>query len=549
MKNVRLQLPVLTLVTCLLLTTSPTRAHDVTGAHDDSLPPVILGVLDFPNSGDAAAQDAFSRGVMLLHSFEFDDARSAFLEAQAIDPGFAMAIWGEALTENHPLWAYQRQEEALTILAKLPPRGALDLSEREHLYLDAVHVLYGEGSKAERDTAYMEAMRGIYERYPEDLEAASLYGLSILGSVYERDFRTYMKAASILEEVFAKQPRHPGAAHYLIHSYDDQIHAPLGLRAARAYNKIAPSASHAQHMVSHIYTSLGMWEEVVIANENAVLVSEQSMQRAGKSIANRSKHALSWLEYALLQQGRSDAARDTMLVMRDDFTEIQNGNHEYHNTLMRSIYIAEEPMADQVLASGKLIDMPLDVHAVDMFATGYRYVAENDLDSARRELEALQVKINAATVVSVDEGLHENQDATSEDGYLIATILSRELRALVQFKEGNTDSALQLLAEAAIAENSRPMEYGPPMISKPCGELMGEMLLTLGRPGEAIPFFEQALERNTGRTLSLLGLARAQEAVGDIAVAETLQKLDENWQANIVTLQAIEYVWLTASEG
>lgn len=549
MKNVRLPLSLIALITSLLLITSATNAHNVPGAHDDSLPPLILGVLDFPNSGDAAAQDAFSRGVMLLHSFEFDDARNAFLEAQAIDPGFAMAIWGEALTENHPLWANQDREEALAILSKLPPRGALDLSEREHLYLDAVHVLYGEGSKAERDIAYMEAMRGIYEAYPDDLEAASLYGLSILGSVYERDFRTYMKAASILEEVFAKQPKHPGAAHYLIHSYDDQIHAPLGLRAARAYNEIAPSASHAQHMVSHIYTSLGMWEEVVIANERAVLVSEQSMQRAGKSTANRSKHALAWLEYALLQQGRIDEARDTMIVMRDDFAEIQNGNHNYHNALMRSIYIAEEPTANQILESAIPDDMPLDVHAVDMFATGYRYVAENDLDSAREELNALQKRINSATTVSVEGGLHEAQNATSEDGYLVATILSRELRALIQFNEGNVDAALQLLAEAAIAENSRPMEYGPPMISKPCGELMGEMLLTLDRPGEAIPFFEQALERNTGRTLSLLGLARAQEAIGDAAVGETLQQLDNNWQANIVTLQAIEYVWLTASEG
>jgi tetratricopeptide (TPR) repeat protein len=333
----------------------------------------------------------------------------------------------------------------------------------------------------------------------------------------------------------------------MIHSYDDQIHAPLGLRAARAYNLIAPSASHAQHMVSHIYTSLGMWDEVVIANENAVRVSEEAMLRSGKSIANRSKHSLSWLQYALLQEGRIEEARETMEIMRDDFAEAPSGGNRYHSLLMRSIYIAEDPLAEQIIAAPDLDKSTLDDQAVDSFATGFRYIAMNDLDGARIELDSLQEKINAAQVLSVEEGLHETSNATSEDGYTIATILARELRAIIQFREGNTSAALQLLAEAAAAENARPMEYGPPYISKPCGELMGEMLLTLGRPGEAIPYFEQALERNTGRTLSLLGLARAQEAVGDEAAAETRLKLAENWKAEMATLDATRYVWLTSN--
>jgi len=528
----------------ILLVTAAAVAHDQEEHDDASLPPLILGVLDFPNSGSAEAQDPFERGVMLLHSFEFDDARSAFLEAQTIDADFAMAIWGEAMTLNHPLWAQQDREEALTVLAKLAPPDARNVTERERRYLDAVNTLYGEGSKAQRDIAYMDSMRGIYESYPEDLEAASFYGLSILGSVYERDFRTYMRAAAILEEVFAKQPKHPGAAHYLIHSYDDQIHAPLGLRAARAYNQIAPSASHAQHMVSHIYTSLGMWDEVITANQNAVRVSEESMQRAGKSIANRNKHSLSWLQYALLQEGRVEEARDTMITMREDLAEVENGNHLGHNVLMRSAYIAEVPTAEQILELKDVSKLSLDMQAIDTFASGYRYVSMNDLDSARHELESLQQNISAATVLSVAEGLHEDDSATSEDGYNIATIFARELESLLLFKAGDTSEALELLAEAAAVENARPMEYGPPYISKPCSELMGEMLLTLGRPGEAIPQFEQALERNTGRTLSLLGLARAQEAVGDPAALDTWQQLDDTWKADIEELRQTDYVWL-----
>ena len=527
--------------------TAQSFAHEE--EHDDaSLPPLILGVLDFPNSGAAAAQDAFSRGVMLLHSFEFDDAHSAFLAAQAIDPGFAMAIWGEAMTFNHPLWGQQNREEALKALAKLGPRGSLQVTEHEQRYLDAAATLYGEGSKQQRDIAYMEAMRSLQEDYPDDLEAATFYGLSILSSVYERDFRTYMKAASVLEEVFAKQPLHPGAAHYLIHSYDDQIHAPLGLRAARAYNKIAPSATHAQHMVSHIYMSLGRWDEVVTANQNAVRVSEDSLRRAGKSIATRRKHALSWLQYALLQQGRVEEAQETMRMMHDDIAEVQNESQQYHNTLMRSIYIIEDPTAEQILDTQDTSKFPLDEIAVEAFASGFRYVALRDLDSARYELESLQKSIVGAKVLSVAEGLHEDDNATSEDGYNIATILARELQALIYFRDGDAETALQLLADAAEDENARPMEYGPPYVSKPSSELMGEMLLTLDRPGEAIAHFETSLSRNTGRTLSLLGLARAQEAAGDPAAQETWGILEGSWKADMEKLRQTDYVWLSTGE-
>jgi tetratricopeptide (TPR) repeat protein len=524
-------------------------AHEGDDEDGASLPPLILGVLDFPNSGSDEAQDAFERGVMLLHSFEFDDSRTAFLEAQEIDPGFAIAIWGEAMTLNHPLWHQQNREEALRVLAKLPHRGESDITAREQRFVDAVLVLYGEGSKPQRDLAYMDAMREIYIDYPNDLEAASFYGLSVLGSVYERDFRTYMKAAAILEEVFAKQPKHPGAAHYLIHSYDDQVHAPLGLRAARVYNEIAPAASHAQHMVSHIYTSLGQWDKVVTANENAVRVSEESMIRAGKPVANRSKHALHWLQYALLQQGRLADARDTMVIMRDDLAAVTNLNQQQHSVYMRASYIAEDPAGEQVLDPVESAELPLGGLAIDVFASGYRYVAMGDLESAQSELESLRKANSEARVLTVEEGLHEDDSATSEDGYNIATILADELQALLLFHAGDTDDALRLLGDAAMRENERPLEYGPPYIPKPCSELLGEMLLTLDRPDEAMPHFQQALHRNTSRTLSLMGLARTQEAVGDPAAAETWQRVRANWQGDPKDLAQLQYEWLANAEG
>jgi len=527
------------------LNATPGGAHGDKPLENASGPPLILGVLEFPNSGAAEAQEAFERGVLLLHSFEYDDARAAFLEAQSRDPGFAMAIWGEAMTHNHPLWAQQDRAAALATLAKLPPADERSATAREQMYLDAVAALYGEGDKPARDMAYRQAMRGIHEAYPDDLEAASFYALSMLGSVYERDFRTYMQAASILEEVFARQPRHPGAAHYLIHSYDDQVHAPLGLRAAREYAQIAPNASHAQHMVSHIYTSLGMWEEVVAANRTAVRVSEEAMARTGRPVALRNKHSLHWLEYALLQQGRMEEAGETLRTMRDDLAAQPNLNHKNHHAMIRASWVVEAPLDDMPLGPLDYQGMPLDMVAVDRFASGFRAVSLGNLDEARAELEALRRAIGTAVVVGVGQGLHEDDSATSEDAHRVASVMADELEALVLYRSGADADALSLLESAAAVENARPLEYGPPYIPKPCSELLGEMLLKLGRPADAVPHFADSLARNTARTASLLGLARAREAAGDAdGAAEAWQGVRDNWKGDVSLLQASGYPWL-----
>ena len=535
----------------LLALQSPLAAHEGGNANQpETGAPLILGVLDFPNSGAEAAQDAFTRGVLLLHSFEFSDSRAAFLEAQAIDPGFVMAIWGEAMTHNHPLWAEQERQAALAALDKLPPAAERNITPREQLFVDAIEILYGHGEetpadKPARDIAYMMAMQRAHEAYPEDLEAATFYALSILGSVYERDFRTYMRAAAILEEVFARQPRHPGAAHYLIHSYDDQVHAPLGLRAARVYATIAPAASHAQHMISHIYTSLGMWEEVVAANITAVRVSEDAMRRAGKPAENRNKHAMHWLEYALLQQGRYGEARETMQVMKQDREAVPNHNHDIHYMMFRASYIAEDPVGEQPLGAVDFPDMPLDGRVINDFATGYQQVAAGKLDEAGALLEKMRREIAAATVKTPAEGLHEDETATSETGYLVATIVADELQSLLTFRRGETEAAIGMLHAAAAKENARPLEYGPPYIPKPCSELLGEMLLAQDRPLEAIAAFEQSLLRNTNRSLSLLGLTRAQQQAGQAEeAAATRALLASFWKGDLTVFLDSRYPWL-----
>jgi hypothetical protein len=188
-------------------------------------------------------------------------------------------------------------------------RRAKAPTEREKQYLASIEVLYGEGSKEERDQKYAAAMAKLHQQYPEDVDATALYALAILSSVeHGRDFATYMRAAAILEEVFPSHLHHPGVVHYLIHSYDDPIHAPLGLRPARIYAQLAPNAAHAQHMTSHIFLALGRWDEVVKANETATGVVNRHLQLAGKA-ASFCGHYNEWLEYGYMQLGRIAEAR------------------------------------------------------------------------------------------------------------------------------------------------------------------------------------------------------------------------------------------------
>jgi pentatricopeptide repeat protein len=361
-----------------------------------------LGETTFTNSGSEEAQDAFLRGILLLHSFEYEDAREAFQEAQDIDPDFAMAYWGEAMGHNHPVWMRQDANDAREVLKELGPtpeeRLAKTPTEREKDYLRAADILFGEGEKEDRDDAFAEAMQRLHERYPDDLNAAAFYALALLGTSHEgRDVATYMRAASIAEEVFASNPKHHGAAHYLIHSYDDPVHAPLGLRAARVYAQIAPSATHALHMPSHIFVALGMWDDVVASNEDSWAASDERVQAKNLSVNQRSYHALSWLMYGYLQQGRYRDAHAMLDTMRSDHQADESGGTRYYLTAMRAAYVVGTEDWD-----GDAMEIEIDSDALDLEAaatnlfvigmaaleTGRRADALDDLDAPGAEHEA-----------------------------------------------------------------------------------------------------------------------------------------------------------------
>ncbi len=490
----------------------------------------VLGRAEFPTSGSGAAQPAFLEGVLLLHSFEYADAAEAFRRAQAADPGFAMAYWGEAMTYNHPLWMERDRSSARKALEHLAPTRAERLAkaptEREKMYMVAVEELYADGEKADRDRAYADAMRRLHERFPDDLEAAAFYGLALMGTCEDkRDVATYMQAAAIFEEVFAKNPQHPGAAHYLIHCYDDPVHAPLGMRPARVYAAIAPAAVHALHMPSHIFFASGMWEAAVASNEASWKASVDRAERKSLGPGDHSFHALFWLEYAYLQLGRWHNARANLATMETDAKAANSGRTGASLSEMRAAWIVETRRC------GDGVQPPASATAArDHFVRGLCALDAGDRTGAEAALAALKASPAAAEEGHAHGGSSMTTYGKERVAFEVAGVLRTELEAMLALSRGDKAGAVRLAGEAAAAEDAMAFDYGPPTVVKPAHELAGEVLLAAGRPTEARHEFEVSLAHVPGRSLSLLGLARSAAASGDSAMSrDAYERLAAQW--------------------
>lgn len=473
------------------------------------------GKTTFPTSGAPEAQGAFLKGLLMLHSFEYEDAREAFQEAQRIDPNFAMAYWGEAMTHNHPIWMEQDREAARAALAKLASDSAGRLAkaatEREKDYLRALDVLFGDGEKKERDLAYAEAMGRLAAKYPDDLDAAAFHAVALLGTCHEgRDFSIYMKAAAIVEEVFAKNPQHPGAAHYLIHSYDDPIHAPLGLRPARVYAKIAPAASHALHMPSHIFFAMGMWDEASKSNENSYAAAKAWAERKHVPLGGHGYHAIWWLSYSYLQQGKYAEARKLLDIVEENFNQNRSsGMARSHLVRMRAAYLIETQKwnSDALRVKLEASEMSLGTAAIDLFVNGLAALKTGNRAAAERALDDIKAR----------RALSPKESAEYKNG---AEIVELELEALLKLGDGKSEAAIELMTNATTIEDAMPLDFGPPWPTKPSHELFGEILLNLNRPAEAMQQFKLALKRAPRRASSLLGLARAASRASETKTAQ-----------------------------
>lgn len=552
-----------------------------------------LGSIDFPTSGSATAQPHFIKGVLLMHSFEYDDARDAFIAAQQADPGFAMAYWGEAMTFNHPVWQRTSPDLAQAALDKLAPtpeaRRARAPTEKEKDWLGAVERLYGAGAKLARDLAYADAMKRMHEKYPNDDEVKAFYALAILGTSHGgRDVSIYMRAAALAEQVYAKNPQHPGAAHYLIHAYDDPVHAPLGLRFADAYSKIAPAASHALHMPSHIYFAMGMWDEASAINERSVKAADARRDAKKLDVDARGFHALLWLVYSYAQQGRYQDARGVMAQLEAAARESGSERTRSHLALARAAWLIETRKWGEAKAPVPARGLPKDAAVADLFAIGFAAIRSGNRPVGSMALQQMaqlmeSTPVNLAPVkpatgakplapgvkpispppgpVAVNppgtpppaaapaHAVHQPAQATglptagvSADPR-VAQVMAQQLEALLLFSEGRREEALVLARQAAVVEAGLPFEFGPPVPVKPVNEQVGEMLMDLRRPKEAIEAFELSLKRNPRRALSLLGLARAATVAKDTATAQrAYAELREIWKKADSTLPELKEV-------
>ena len=496
------------LMLSLLFASEPARAQEK-----------LLGSIEFPNSGSKKAQPFFEQGVLYLHNFEYEDAARAFKKAQIADPDFALAYWGEAKTHNHPIWMRQNREAAMDALSRLgktfEERQAKAPTQREKDYLNALETLYGnteaaEGkSKEERDDLYREEMRRLHETYPDDHEAASFYGLSILGTAHEgREFTTYLQAASVLLKVWEKNDKHPGAAHYLIHSYDDPIHASLGLPMAKVYAEIAPAASHAQHMTSHIFVAMGMWDDVVRANEVAREVQNARFLELGKREVVCG-HYTYWLEYGYLQQGRFEEAEKVLSTCFDRINDNPSDSERRHFGLMKARYVidTQDWAAAEKWRSPK--DVIMDEYESYVFTDAIAAIHLGDLEQANKYLKKM-------------DSFEESNEKTS--------ILNHEVQAMLALHSGDEALALAQIRKATAIEAKLPYEFGPPNIVKPSQELLGDMYMTLLKYEAAAEAYQKQLEQTPLRTASLLGFARASRQAGQMQDAKkAYEQLAEIW--------------------
>ena len=491
-----------------------------------------LGKATFPTSThSAAAQSDFMRGLLLLHLFEYSDAAKSFVAAEKTDPGFAMAYWGEAMTFNHGVWNQVDVSAGQAALAKFgataEERARRIADPRERAYMSAVEILYGgKADKRERDAQYATAMEQLTEAYPKDDEAQLFYALALLGkSEGVRDVPMYLKAAEIAKTAFVRNPDHPGAAHYWIHGMDDPQHAAGALEAARTLSKIAPAAGHAQHMCSHIFMALGMWDEVVQANIAAMSVVNRQRAAAGKP-PGHCGHYNYWLEYGYLEQGRFGEAEKVVAGCRAEAAESgmaarARGTVDPDDAsvgsfaVMRSRYIV-----DTGRWNGEVADWNMDLGGAQMpefnfaFGTGFAAAELGDVAAARESLASLGRLLTQLPALFDHEGL-----SADDPDRRVPEIRKAQIEAVILLVEGHGDQAVATMQQAIATGKDLPYAFGPPSPEKPSDELLGELLLKANKAPQAREAFEDSLKHAPRRAESLLGLARAESAMGDKAAA------------------------------
>ena len=510
------------LVLCLLLLASPLAAQMDMAEHGGK--PPALGRVRFPSSCSAAAAASVERGVALLHSFWYEEAGQAFGDAARADSTCALAYWGEATSLMHPLWApssVQDVEEGAALSARA--REANAPTPRERGYVDAISAFYAGGAQTrfvDRVRAWSDGLKRLHDAEPADTEATIFFGLSLVAvaqnSPPDTTYALQRQAGDLLEPLFQVEPNHPGLAHYLIHAYDSPALADRAVRAADRYASIAPSVPHARHMPSHIYTRLGMWDASIASNIGAATAARQyEIAQHMDAVWDQRLHAMDYLAYAYLQEGRDAAARRLVAeaARMQKFTPPHASAAEYALAAIPARYALERGRWREAAALTLRPDLvEPGAIAVTHFARAIGAARGGDTADARNALAAL---------ASVDDAL-----AQARVPIWPGTVHAQRLAASawLALAEADTTSALRLASEAADLEEATPKHPVTPGAILPARELQGDLLLAVGRPAEALAAYTAALARAPKRARGLAGAIRAATQAGDQATARRLRQ-------------------------
>jgi hypothetical protein len=474
-----------------------------------------LGDVNFSVSCKGKSREAFNLAISLLHSFEYEEAEKAFVKAIEADPQCVMAYWGVAMSNFHSLWlqagtAYLEKGNQILTIAQ-----SLSKSEKEQDYLDAIHAFYKDWESIDRNKRkllYQQKMEGLYKKYPEDTEAAIFYALALNATADPTD-KTYAnqkKAGAILEALFQGQPNHPGIAHYIIHAYDYPELAALALPTARKYALIAPGSAHAQHMPSHIFTRLGLWDESIISNLN----STASALCYGKSIDpeghwDEELHGMDYLVYAYLQKGENVKANEQQAYL-------QSFQKTFPVTFKVAYAAAAIPsrivLENKNWKEAARLQVPtINIEwksfpwqkAIVHFARALGAVHTKDIPSSENELNELK---------SLRQQLLDKGDQYQADQVQIQITT---VEAWIHFVKGHKQEAITLMKEAAHKEYNTAKHSVTPGEVLPAGELLGDMLMAMGMTSDALDAYEYDLQQHPNRLNGLYGAALAAKTIGD----------------------------------
>ena len=495
-----------------------TPGHEHGQHHDHGGAPGDLGTVRFPISCAAAAQDDFDRGLALLHSFGYELARESFRGAATGDPRCGMAWWGVAMTYYHPLWAAPSPEELRAGAEAAERATALgSKQDRERGYIDAIAAFYRDAATrdhAERARAYRDQLEQLAARLPDESEARIFHALALLGTAPPSDatLAQQRRAGEILNQELERQPRHPGIVHYLIHSFDYPGLADLALDAARAYAGIAPASPHAQHMPSHIFTRLGLWQESIRSNldseasANAIVAKKHPGATSMDAL-----HALDYLAYAYLQLGQVEEARKVLeRGLRAQSFDDPNFVGGYSLSAMPARFALERRAWKEAAALERpAVALPWDrfayAQAITPFARAIGAARSGDVAVARAAVEEL-VEIQARLAASPPAGPY--------DWAGLVESLRLSAAGWLAHAEGRNDQAVELARSGADLQDRVGKHPVTPGEVLPARELLADLLAELGRPADALAEYEKTLALHPNRRNALEGASRAAEATG-----------------------------------